>query len=130
MTGAGDRGDRPLVLIVEDIDINVDLLQQMLEADYAVVTARDGAAAVDQARALRPAAILMDMTLPEMDGLTATRIIRGDPVTGAIPIIAVSAHAMVGDAERALAAGCADYVTKPIDEVRLHAVLKRHVGRS
>ncbi len=104
------------ILIVEDVELNVDLLVQLLEDNFALVVAGDGAAGVDTAARERPDLILMDMSLPVMDGWEAARRINADSTLGGIPIIAVTAHAMRGDEERALECGCRDYLSKPIDE--------------
>jgi len=113
------------ILIVEDVELNVDLLVQLLEDDYALVTAGDGAAGVETATRERPDLILMDMSLPVMDGWEATRRIRSDSDLGHIPIIALTAHAMKGDEERALGCGCHEYLSKPIDEDLLFEKIRR-----
>ena len=112
------------ILVVEDIEFNRDLLVQLLEDDYEVVTANDGAAGIAATDELRPDVVLMDLSLPVIDGWEATRRIKANPELKAIPVIAVTAHAMQGDAERARAAGCDDYLTKPIDEDLLLATLR------
>ena len=112
------------ILLVEDIDLNRDLIEQLLEDDYRVITAADGAQGIEMARTERPDLILMDMSLPEIDGWEATRRLKADPATAAVPIVALTAHAMQGDEERARAAGCDDYITKPIDEDLLFAKLR------
>jgi CheY-like chemotaxis protein len=112
------------VLVVEDTEFNRDLMVQMLEDDYEVVTANDGAAGIAMAEELRPDVILMDMSLPVIDGWEATRRIKANDDLKAIPVIAVTAHAMQGDEEKARAAGCDDYLTKPIDEDLLLATLR------
>ncbi len=104
------------ILIVEDVELNVDLLVQLLEDDYVLVIAGDGASGVEKASRVLPDLILMDMSLPVMDGWEATRRIKADRMLSHIPIIALTAHAMQGDEERALGCGCNDYISKPIDE--------------
>ena len=116
------------ILIVEDVEYNRDLLVQLLEEDYEVLTAADGAAGIEAAARERPDAILMDLSLPEIDGWEATRRLKAEPDTAAIPVIALTAHAMQGDEERARACGCDDYLTKPIDEDQLFAKLARLLG--
>ncbi len=112
------------ILVVEDIELNRDLLVQLLEDDYEVVTANDGAAGIAAAEELRPDVILMDLSLPVIDGWEATRRIKANRELKTIPVIAVTAHAMQGDAESARAAGCDDYLTKPVDEDLLLAMLR------
>lgn len=104
------------ILVVEDVEINMDLVVQLLEDKYELIIATDGAQAVAQAEENRPDLILMDMALPIMDGWEATRRIKANEALRHIPIIGLSAHAMSGDADRALQAGCDDYLTKPLDE--------------
>jgi two-component system, cell cycle response regulator DivK len=116
------------ILIVEDVEYNRDLLVQLLEEEYEVVTAADGAAGIDAAARHRPDVILMDLSLPGIDGWEATRRLKARPDTAAIPVIALTAHAMQGDEERARACGCDDYLTKPIDEDQLFAKLARLLG--
>ena len=121
------------ILIVEDNEMNRDMLSRRLaRKGYEVQLAVDGGEGVARARASRPDLILMDMSLPVLDGWDATRQIKAAPETGAIPIIALTAHAMAGDREQALAAGCDDYDTKPIDLNRLlpkiHALLPETTG--
>ena len=111
------------ILIVEDVEFNRELLEQVLEDDYETLTAIDGAAGVELARRERPDLILMDMSLPVVDGWEATRRLKADEQTRVIPIIAVTAHAMRGDDEKARACGCDGYLTKPIDEDQLLATL-------
>lgn len=106
----------------------MDLLVQLLEDKYEVLTAMDGAAGIELAEQERPDLILMDLSLPVIDGWEATRRIKTNQHLSHIPIIALTAHAMVGDAEEALAAGCDDYLTKPLDEdllfEKLHQLLE------
>jgi len=116
------------ILIVEDVELNRDLLIQLLEDDYELTTAFDGDAGVEKAASERPDLILMDLSLPVIDGWEATRRIKGDTATAAIPVIAITAHAMSGDEEKARAAGCDDFMTKPIDEDLLFAKLRRWLG--
>lgn len=114
------------ILIVEDADINIDLLTQILEDEYRLLVAKDGAQGVAAAEANAPDLILMDIALPIMDGYEATRCIREK--FPSLPIIGLSSHAMQGDAERAKAAGCTDYLTKPVDEDLLRQKLNEYLG--
>ena len=108
------------LLLVEDNEMNRDMLVRRLKrAGYDVLVAVDGAQGVAIARAERPDLVLMDMSLPVMNGWDATRAIRAAPETMAIPVIALTAHAMPGDREKAMEAGCNDYDTKPVDFSRL-----------
>jgi CheY-like chemotaxis protein len=116
------------ILIVEDVDFNLDLLVQLLEDDYDIHTATDGAAGMALAEQVRPDLILMDLSLPVIDGWEATRRLKANATLRHIPIIALTAHAMSGDEERAKAAGCDDYLSKPIDEDLLFAKLQAFLG--
>ena len=108
------------ILLVEDNELNRDMLSRRLaRRGYEVAVAIDGEEAITMAAAQVPALILMDMSLPVMDGWEATRRLKADDKTRAIPVIALTAHAMSGDRELALAAGCNDYDTKPVDLNRL-----------
>lgn len=102
------------ILIVEDIELNIDLLVQILEEDYNLLVAKDGAQGVALTEQSRPDLVLMDISLPILDGYEAARRIH--KTFPALPIIGLSAHAMEGDAEKARDAGCTDYLTKPVDE--------------
>jgi two-component system, cell cycle response regulator DivK len=113
------------ILIVEDVEFNRDLLVQLLEDDYALAVAIDGAAGVERAAIERPDLILMDLSLPVLDGWEATRRLKADPATASIPVIALTAHAMSGDENKAKMVGCDDFLTKPIDEDLLFAKLRR-----
>lgn len=116
------------ILIVEDVEFNLDLLVQLLEDDYAILTASDGAAGIELAERARPDLILMDLSLPVIDGWEATRRLKAHALLHHIPIIALTAHAMSGDEEKARAAGCDDYLSKPIDEDLLFAKLRTLLG--
>ena len=106
----------PRILVVEDNEENRDALSRRLQRrGFDVVMASDGLVGVETARAERPDLILMDMNMPALDGWEATRRIKAVPELAAIPVIALTAHAMLGDRERALEAGCTDYHTKPIE---------------
>jgi two-component system cell cycle response regulator DivK len=108
------------ILVVEDNEMNRDMLMRRLERrGFSVLSASNGIEGVEQARQHLPQLILMDLSLPEMDGWEATRLLKGDPATHSIPVIALTAHAMAEDRAKALAAGCDDYDTKPIELVRL-----------
>jgi two-component system cell cycle response regulator DivK len=116
------------VLIVEDVELNRDLLVQLLEDHYRLLLADDGLAALARAARDRPDLVLMDLSLPHLDGWEATRRLKADPGLAHIPVVVLSAHAMRGDEERARACGCDDFLTKPIDEELLFATLARHLG--
>lgn len=116
------------ILIVEDAEFNRDLLVQLLEDDYQVLTAVDGAAGIEMAELERPDLILMDLSLPVIDGWEATRRIKANETLRRIPIIALTAHAMKGDEEKARASGCDDYLTKPIDEDLLFKKLEQFLA--
>lgn len=108
------------ILYVEDIEENVYVLQARLKrAGYTVLVASDGKEGVAVAKARQPSLILMDLGLPVLDGWEATRQLKAAPETSHIPVIALSAHALAGEREKALAAGCDEYDTKPIDFPRL-----------
>ena len=112
------------ILIVEDIELNIDLLTQLLEEDYNLLVAKDGEQGVNMALQNSPDLILMDVSLPILDGYEATRKIRE---TLATPIIGLSAHAMSGDDEKAKEAGCNDYLTKPLDSRLLFQKLNEYL---
>ena len=110
----------PKLLLVEDNEMNRDMLSRRLaRRDYEVLVAVDGEEGVVMASSEAPDLILMDMSLPVMDGWEATRQLKASPETKAVPIIALTAHAMSGDREKAIEAGCDDYDTKPIELPRL-----------
>lgn len=108
------------VLLVEDNEMNRDMLSRRLgRKGFEVVMALDGAEALEMAASQQPALILMDMNLPVIDGWEATRRLKADPSTAAIPVIGLTAHAMDGDREKCIEAGCDDYDTKPVELPRL-----------
>jgi two-component system, cell cycle response regulator DivK len=110
----------PRILLVEDNELNRDMLSRRLtRKGYEVLMAEDGASGVALALSERPDLILMDISLPVLDGWEATRRIKADPATAAIPVIALTAHAMAGDKQMALSVGCDDYDTKPVELARL-----------
>jgi CheY-like chemotaxis protein len=114
------------LLYIEDNEDNLYMLQLRFDVHggYEVLTARNGAAAIAMTASERPDLILMDLDLPEIDGWEATRRLKADPATRDIPIIALSSHAMAGDREKALAAGCDEFDTKPIEFDRLLAKIE------
>lgn len=116
------------ILIVEDVALNVDLLVQLLEDDYDLVIAADGEEGLAKAASTKPDLILLDMSLPKVDGYEVARRIKADPALRHMAVIGLSAHAMDSDRKKALAAGCDAYLTKPLDEAELFAVLDRFVG--
>ncbi len=125
------------ILVVDDNDLNLELVIDLLEvAGFDVHSATTAEEGIQLARSLQPDLILMDVGLPGMDGLEAAKILKGDPRTHKIPLVALTAHAMRGDRETALAAGCDGYITKPIDtrtftqEVRRFATVQGQGGRT
>ncbi len=105
-----------LILIVEDEPKNMTLLRDLLQVSgYSTIEATDGKQGVELAKASKPALILMDVQMPEIDGLEATRILKADATTGNIPVLALTSYAMKGDEERILEAGCDGYLSKPFD---------------
>jgi CheY-like chemotaxis protein len=117
------------ILLVEDNEMNRDMLsRRLLRRGYAVLTAVDGESGLALTKSETPALVLMDMSLPGIDGWEATRQLKADPATRAIPVIALTAHAMAGDREQALAAGCDDFDIKPIDLDRLLGKIEALLG--
>ena len=118
------------VLIVEDHPLNRELTEAILErAGYEVQGAEDGETALASVAARRPDVILLDVELPGISGLEVARRLKGDPATRTIPVVALTAYAMVGDEERVRAAGCDDYVTKPIERPKLLGAVQRALAR-
>ena len=119
----------PRILLVEDNEMNRDMLSRRLQRKgYEVTMAVDGRQGVDMARSGNYDLILMDMSLPEIDGWEATRQLRSAPETKVVPIIGLTAHAMAGDREKALEAGCNDYDTKPVELPRLLGKIEALLG--
>jgi two-component system, cell cycle response regulator DivK len=116
------------ILIVEDVELNRDLIVQLLEDDFEIFTAVDGAEGIQLAERERPDLILMDLSLPVIDGWEATRRIKANAALKHTPIIALTAHAMRGDEEKARQSGCDDYLSKPLDEDVLFAKLAKFLG--
>jgi len=117
------------ILLVEDNEMNRDMLSRRLVRNgHEVALAMDGQQAIDMARAERPDIVLMDMSLPVIDGWEATRRLRADAQTAGLRIIALTSHAMSGDREKALAAGCDDFDTKPVDLPRLLGKIAAQLG--
>lgn len=115
----------PRILVIEDNEENRDSLSRRLQRrGFEVLLAPDGKVGVEKARSEKPDLVLMDMNMPLVDGWEATRQIKAEPATAHVPVIALTAHAMAGDKERALAAGCADYHTKPIEFPKLLAQIE------
>ena len=119
----------PKILLVEDNEMNRDMLSRRLQRrGYEVLTAVDGESGLALTKSETPALVLMDMSLPGIDGWEVTRQLKADPATRAIPLIALTAHAMAGDREQALAAGCDDFDIKPIDLDRLLGKIEALLG--
>jgi CheY-like chemotaxis protein len=121
----------PIILLVEDNELNRDMLTRRLNRKgYEVIAAVDGGEGVAKAESETPDLILMDMSLPVVDGWEATRRIKANDTTRSIPVIGLSAHAMAGDKEKALGAGCDDYDTKPVELKRLLGKIEVLLGES
>jgi CheY-like chemotaxis protein len=119
------------LLLVEDNEINLDMIVRRLRKKFDLIVARTGIEALEKARTESPAVVLMDLGLPDIDGLEATRRLRADPATKTLPVIALTAQAMTGDRERILAAGCDDYEAKPIEGLpRLVAKIEALAARN
>jgi CheY-like chemotaxis protein len=117
------------VLLVEDNEMNRDMLsRRLIRRGFEVIFAVDGQQGVDLARSERPDIILMDMSLPVLDGWEATRRVKADNATQSVPVIGLTAHAMSGDREKAIEAGCDDYDTKPVELERLIGKIERLLG--
>jgi two-component system, cell cycle response regulator DivK len=116
------------ILVVEDVEFNRDLIVQLLEDDYLILTAADGAQGIRLAEQERPDLILMDLSLPVIDGWEATRRIKANEALKEIPVIALTAHAMQGDERLARESGCDDYLSKPLDEDLLFAKVAKFLG--
>ncbi len=121
----------PKILLVEDNEMNRDMLSRRLEKrGYTLAIAADGGIGVELARSGAPDLILMDMSLPVIDGWEATKLLKADPATKAIPIIALTAHAMDSDRVKALEAGCDDFDTKPVELARLLTKIEELLKKS
>ncbi|MCU0499682.1 MAG: response regulator [Anaerolineae bacterium] len=119
----------PKILVIEDNEMNLDMLmRRLVKRGYEVLTAVDGAAGIDLAKSALPDLILLDMSLPVVDGWTAVRQLKGLESTQKIPVIALTAHAVAGDREKCLAAGCDEYESKPIRFPELLAKVEQFVG--
>jgi len=121
---------RKRILIIEDVEDNRDLLVQFFQDQYEIHEAADGREGIEKAEQFRPNLILMDLSLPIVDGWQVASVLKKDYRTREIPIVAVTAHAMVGDEEKALAAGCNDYLSKPVDFTELERLVKKYLGES
>ncbi len=118
------------ILLVEDNEMNRDMLSRRLKRKgYEVLIAVDGEQGVSMTKAQKPDLVLMDMSLPLLDGWEATRRLKADPATQSIPIVALTAHAMAGDRDKAIEAGCDDYDTKPVELPRLLSKIKSALGK-
>jgi len=121
----------PIILLVEDQEMNRDMLSRRLKKrGYEIDIAVDGAEGIEKARSGNPDLILMDMSLPVIDGWEATRTLKADVATSSIPVIALTAHAMSTDREKALAAGCDGYETKPVELPRLLEAIEKALANA
>ncbi|MGC9946586.1 MAG: response regulator [Bryobacteraceae bacterium] len=117
------------ILLIEDNELNRDMLRRRLShRGYDVILAANGRQGIEMARSQKPDVVLMDLSLPEMDGWQAAGILKSDAATRGIPVVALTAHAMLGDRERALEAGCDEYATKPVDLPLLLGMIERLTG--
>ena len=124
-----EGGEMAKVLLIEDNEMNRDMLsRRLIRRGFQVVFAMDGQQGVDLARSEQPDIILMDMSLPVIDGWEATRRVKADDATRSVPVIGLTAHAMAGDREKAIEAGCDDYDTKPVELDRLIGKIERLIG--
>jgi two-component system cell cycle response regulator DivK len=124
-------GPAKVLVVADDEPRNVDLIRMVVEdtgLPVQILVARNGFDAIRSSQEAGPALVLMDLKMPGLDGWEATRRLKADPATAAIPVVALTAQAMAGDRERALAAGCDDYLTKPLDIRRLSALLRSHLA--
>jgi two-component system, cell cycle response regulator DivK len=127
----GGAVPKDIILVVDDNETNLKLLRWLLEKKgYEVHTAVDARSARVSIRALRPKLVLMDIQLPDTDGLTLTRELKADPDLRDIPIVAVTSYAMKGDEQKSLDAGCEGYVTKPIDTRQFPAEIEKYLGKT
>src|SRR5690606_34565952 len=117
----------PRILYVEDVPQNRDSVRRYLAGDFEVIEASDGEAGVHRPSAERPDLILMDLSLPNLDGWEATRLIKVDPATSHIPVVAITGHVTVEDRQRAMAVGCDAFLTKPIARDELLAAVRAHL---
>ena len=118
--------DKRLILLVDDNEINIKLLEKVLENDYDIVSVRDGEAAVAKAKELKPSLIIMDVAMPKMDGITATKIIKGNEETSKISIILITAHSLTIDKAKIEESGCDDFITRPIKMNELMAAVEKN----
>jgi two-component system, cell cycle response regulator DivK len=129
MREINEGGKMAKVLLIEDNEMNRDMLsRRLIRRGFQVVFAMDGQQGIDLARSERPDIILMDMSLPVIDGWEATRRVKADDATRTVPVIGLTAHAMAGDREKAIEAGCDDYNTKPVELDRLIGKIERLLG--
>lgn len=120
--------NRTILIVEDDVMMQKMSLKILRSRGYTCALAPNGREAVDLAGRIRPALILMDLSLPEMNGWEATRRLKADPELSSIPVVAITAHAMVGDRETALAAGCSECLTKPYELSDLLAIVERYIG--
>lgn len=126
--GKDIKMNKTTVLVIEDNPKNLKLVEALLEiGNYKVLAASDAETGIELARKHKPALILMDIQLPAMDGLTATKIIKADKELSCIPVVALTSYAMPGDEERSVAAGCDGYISKPIDTRNFLNILAKHI---
>lgn len=121
-------GPQAVLLVEDNVDNRIIYGMILTHAGYIVIEAGDGEEGIDKAREHHPALILMDVSIPKIDGYSATRILKGEPATSATPIIALTAHALAGEEQKARAAGCDGYLAKPVEPKRVLEEVQRFIG--
>lgn len=115
------------ILLVDDNEINIKLLEKVLESDYEIISVRDGEMAVEKAKEIMPSLIIMDVAMPKMDGITATKLLKSEAKTKSISIILITAHSLTIDKEKIKESGCDEFITRPIKMNELIAAVEKNL---